>query len=113
MPTENEVGIQIRFDAINLLLTDTFERGFLSTIRQDYVKEGSVGVYAQQTAHWSDWCKTVVGIRGDYFVASNNAVSLPINSGHPAAFVPGPKPSMILGPFEKIRILYGYRPRFS
>jgi outer membrane receptor protein involved in Fe transport len=93
--------VQTRFDAINLLLADTYQRGWLSTIRQDDVKEGSIGVYAQQTAHWSDWCKTVIGIRGDFFVASNDAVSQPLNSGHPAAFVPGPKGSIIFGPFEK------------
>jgi hypothetical protein len=58
VPTEHEIGVQTRFDAINLLLTDTYQRGWLSTIRQDYVKEDSIGVYAQETAHWSDWCKT-------------------------------------------------------
>jgi TonB-dependent Receptor Plug Domain/TonB dependent receptor len=105
VPSENEIGIQTRFDAINLLLTNTYERGFLSTIRQDYVDEGSIGVYAQQTVHWSDWCKTVVGIRGDFFAASDDqvapAATQALNSGKPAAFVPGPKASMTLGPFAK------------
>ena len=101
VPTENEIGVQTRFDAINLLLTDTFERGCLSTIRQDDVKEGSIGVYAQQTAHWSDWCKTIIGIRGDFYAGSVNALSEPLNSGHPTAFVPGPKATIIFGPFEK------------
>ncbi len=101
VPTENEIGVQTRFDGINLLLTNTYERAYLSTIRQDIVDEGSIGVYAQQTAHWSDWCKTVIGIRGDFYAASDNAVSLPINSGNPTAFVPGPKASIIFGPFNK------------
>jgi len=105
IPTENEIGVQTRIDAINLLLTNTYEREFLSLIRQDVVAEGSIGVYAQQTAHWSDWCKTVVGIRGDFFAASDDQVgpvaTQALNSGKPKAFVPGPKASMILGPFEK------------
>ncbi len=105
VPTEYEIGVQTRFDAINLLLSNTYERAYLSTIRQDYVQEGSIGVYAQQTAHWSDWCKTVIGIRGDFFAASDNQVApaytQALNSGKPTAFVPGPKASMIFGPFEK------------
>ncbi len=105
VPTEYEIGVQTRFDAINLLLSNTYERAYLSTIRQDYVQEGSIGVYAQQTAHWSDWCKTVIGIRGDFFAASDNQVApaytQAFNSGKPTAFVPGPKASMIFGPFEK------------
>ena len=68
-------------------------------------EEGSIGVYAQQTAHWSDWCKTIIGIRGDFFAASDNQVApaytQALNSGKPTAFVPGPKASMIFGPFEK------------
>ncbi|MGH6863164.1 MAG: TonB-dependent receptor, partial [Methylocella sp.] len=101
VPAEHEIGVQTRFDNIDLLLTDTQQRQYLSTIRQDYVKEGSIGVYAQQTLHWSDWCKTIVGIRGDFFVGSVNAVSLPANSGNPVAFVPGPKGSIIFGPFAE------------
>ena len=101
VPTEHEIGVQTRFDAINLLLTDTFQRGWLSTIRQDNVKEGSIGVYAQQTSHWSDWCKTIIGIRGDFYAGSVYALNQPLNSGTPTAFVPGPKGSIIFGPFEK------------
>ena len=101
VPTEHEIGVQTRFDAINLLLTDTYHRGWLSTIRQDDVKEGSIGVYAQQTAHWSDWCKTIIGIRGDFYAGSVEAINQPLNSGTPTAFVPGPKGSIIFGPFEK------------
>lgn len=101
VPTEHEIGVQTRFDAINLLLTNTQRRQFLSTIRQDYVKEGSIGVFAQQTAHWSDWCKTIIGIRGDFYAASVNAVDQPLNSGNPVAFVPGPKGSIIFGPFAE------------
>jgi hypothetical protein len=105
VPTENEIGVQTRFDAINLLLTNTYERTYLSTIRQDEVEEGSIEVYAQQTAHWSDWCKTIIGIRGDFFAASDNQVApvitQAVNSGNPKAFVPGPKGSIVFGPFRR------------
>nr|CAJ01624.1 putative outer membran receptor signal peptide protein [Methylocapsa acidiphila] len=101
IPTETEFGVQTRFDAINLLLTDTQNRQYLSTIRKDYVKEGNISLFAQQTYHWSDWAKMIVGIRGDLYAGSVNAVSQPQNSGNAVAFVPGPKGSLILGPFNK------------
>ncbi|SFK69114.1 TonB-dependent receptor [Methylocapsa palsarum] len=101
IPAETEFGVQTRFDDINLLLTNTAQRQYLSTIRQDAVKEGSIGVYAQQTLHWTDWFKMVVGVRGDLYSGWNDALSLPVNSGSPVAFVPGPKASLIFGPFNK------------
>jgi outer membrane receptor protein involved in Fe transport len=101
IPTETTFGVQSRFDDINLLLTNTYQRHWLSTTRQDHVREGSIGFYAQQTYHWSEWCKAIVGIRGDVYTASVNALNLPLNSGDAVAFVPGPKLSVIFGPFEK------------
>ncbi|MGC2222257.1 MAG: hypothetical protein WA624_07775 [Methylocella sp.] len=71
----------------------------------DYLDEGSIGVYGQQTAHWSDWCKTIIGFRGDFFAASDSqvapAITQAVNSGNPKAFVPGPKASIVFGHFEK------------
>ncbi len=101
IPNEAEIGVQTRFDKINLLLTNTLDRQYLSTIRQDDVNEGSVALYAQDTQHWSNWFKSVIGIRGDYFLASDRSISEPLNSGRPSAFVPGPKASFIFGPFDK------------
>src|SRR5208282_3814034 len=43
LPIETTVGIQTRYDAIDLALTDTYQRAFLSNIRSDKVDEGSVG----------------------------------------------------------------------
>ena len=39
----------------------------------DRVEESSVGVYAQNTTRWTDWMRTVTGIRGDYFTARVNS----------------------------------------
>ena len=32
--------------------------------------EGNVGIYAENTVHWTDWLRTTAGWRGDYFAAS-------------------------------------------
>ena len=60
---ETTFGVQIRDDAIDLGLTDTYQRVFLSNIRSDKVNEGSAGIYAESTVHWTDWYRTTFGWR--------------------------------------------------
>ena len=57
-PMETTFGIQTRYDDIDLGLTDTYQRAFLSNVRSDKVREESVGVYAENTVSWTDWLKT-------------------------------------------------------
>ncbi len=66
LPMETEIGIQSRYDDIRLDLNNTVQRQFLSPIRSDAVQEGSVGLFVQNTLHWTDWLRTNVGWRGDY-----------------------------------------------
>src|SRR5262249_22499123 len=61
LPTETTFGIQTRYDAINIALTDTYQRAFLSNIRSDKVEEGSIGVYAENTVRWLPWLRTTLG----------------------------------------------------
>jgi len=65
LPMETEVGVQSRYDDIRLDLNNTVQRQFLSPIRSDAVQEGSVGIFAENTLHWTDWLRTIVGWRGD------------------------------------------------
>ena len=37
----------------------------LSTVREDRVQEGNVGMWTDTTARWTDWLRTTVGIRED------------------------------------------------
>ena len=69
LPVETVVGLQTRYDDINLALTNTFRRDFLSNIRSDKVRETSVSVYAENTVHWASWLRTTLGWRGDYYDA--------------------------------------------
>ena len=43
--SETTIGVQSRYDAIDVGLFNTKQRVTLSTVREDEVKEGSVGVY--------------------------------------------------------------------
>ena len=38
------------------------QRSFLSNVRSDRVTEASVGIYAQNTIHWTDWFRTTIGL---------------------------------------------------
>ena len=98
--TENRIGIQLRHDDISLGLLKTAQRQTLSTVRDDHVLESSVGVYAQNTTRWTDWVRTVLGIRGDYFRGRVNSDTA-ANSGGFDGFIGSPKASLIFGPFHK------------
>ena len=100
-------GVQTRYDDIELALTDTFQRSFLSNVRSDRVGEGSVGVYAQNTLQWTSWLRTTVGWRGDYYAANVNSIFDANNSGHVSAGIGSPKFTMVLGPFNKTEFFLG------
>jgi hypothetical protein len=101
IPSETEFGVQTRYDAINLSLQNSFRRQFSSLTRSDKVKEGNIGFYGQTTLVWNEWFKSNFGWRGNFFAADVNAVSNPVNSGSPTAFIANPKVSLVFGPFDK------------
>ncbi|HEY6967178.1 MAG TPA: TonB-dependent receptor, partial [Burkholderiales bacterium] len=94
----NKLGVQLRYDRVNPLgLSDTVARQAVNTVRQDDVKEGSAGLFAENSVQWNTWLRSVVGLRYDRYsfnVASDN----PANSGKVEAHITSPKLSLILGP---------------
>jgi len=100
-------GVQSRYDAIDLALSDTFQRSFLSHIRSDKVGEGSVGVYAENAVKWTDWLKTIVGWRGDYYQARVDSIFDANNSGAVSAGIGSPKFRAVIGPFNKTEFFVG------
>jgi opacity protein-like surface antigen/outer membrane receptor protein involved in Fe transport len=107
LPSQTVVGLQTRDDDINVGLTNTFRRQFLSNTLVDHVNEGNVGVYAENTTRWTDWWRTTLGLRGDYFAASVNSMLQPANSGNPNAALPSPKFTSVFGPFYKTEFFLG------
>jgi outer membrane receptor protein involved in Fe transport len=106
-PMETTFGFQSRYDNINLALTDTYQRAFLSNVRSDKVGEGSVGIYAQNTVRWTDWLRTTLGWRGDFYEATVNSIFDANNSGNPSAAIGSPKFTMVVGPFNKTEFFFG------
>jgi outer membrane receptor protein involved in Fe transport len=104
---ETTFGVQTRYDDINLGLTYTFQRAFLSNVRSDKVEEASVGVYVQNTVHWTDWLRTTLGWRGDYYSANVGSLFDANNSGKVSAGIGSPKFTMVVGPFNKTEFFFG------
>ncbi len=96
--TDTKIGLQTRYDNIDVALGKTYQRTPLSTVRADQVAEASVSAYAENTAYWTPWFRSVLGYRVDWFAASVNS-DLPENSGKSTAAMGSPKASLIFGPF--------------
>ncbi|MCS3727209.1 TonB-dependent receptor [Bradyrhizobium betae] len=107
LPMQTTIGLQSRYDAIDLALTNTFQRGFLASIRSDEVAEGSVGLYAENTVRWTDWLRTTIGLRGDYYAADVTSLFNAANSGRADAALGSPKFRMVLGPFNQTEFFFG------
>ncbi|WP_291614850.1 TonB-dependent receptor [Bradyrhizobium sp.] len=107
LPAQTTFGLQSRYDAIDLALINTFQRGFLSNIRSDKVGEGSVGIYGQTTVGWTDWLRTTAGLRADIYDARVNSAFNANNSGHASAALASPKFTMTIGPFNKTEFFIG------
>jgi len=107
LPMQTTFGVQTRYDAINLALTDTFQRSFLSNVRSDRVGEGSIGIYAQNTVKWTDWLRTTLGWRGDYYQARVDSIFDSNNSGAVSAGIGSPKFTMAIGPFNRTEFFVG------
>jgi len=103
--TQTRVGLQTRGDDIRVGLFKTFQRETLSTVREDSVREGNVGLWADTTARWTDWLRTTIGIREDHF-AGRVRSDTPANSGNAQASMTSPKAGVVLGPWYRTE-LYG------
>jgi outer membrane receptor protein involved in Fe transport len=106
-PPETVYGVQSRYDDINVALSDTVQRQFLSAILSDHINEGNAGIYVENTVYWTDWLKTTLGWRGDYFSTSVDSILQTANSGNNQAAIGSPKFRMVVGPFYKTEFFAG------
>lgn len=100
LQSQTRVGVQSRYDDIHVGLFKTEQRAWLSTVRDDRMQEGNVGLWTDTTTHWNDWLHTTVGIREDFF-AGHVFSDTPENSGNAQASMTSPKAGIVLGPWSK------------
>jgi outer membrane receptor protein involved in Fe transport len=107
LPTETVYGVQSRYDDINVALSNTVQRQFLSSILADHIEEGNAGIYAENTVHWTNWLHTTLGWRGDIYAVSVNSILQSANSGSNQAAIGSPKFRMVFGPFAGTEFFVG------
>jgi hypothetical protein len=95
-----EAGLQLRHDNIDVNLLDTQSRIPFATVSNDVVGETEMGLYLQNTTHWTQFMRTVAGLREQYIAMNLTSNVLPENSGSVAANKLLPKLSVILGPWN-------------
>jgi hypothetical protein len=100
LETQTRVGVQSRYDDIRVGLFKTEQRTPLSTVREDRVQEGNVGIWMDTTTRWTDWLRSTVGLREDIFTGRVLS-DTPENSGNAQASMTSPKAGIVLGPWYK------------
>ena len=98
--SQTTLGVQVENDNIHNGIYSTMARQRLSTTRQDHIVETSVGAYMENTTYWTDWFRTMAGLRADSYrfkVDSDNA----LNSGKARETLASPKLGLIFGPWAK------------
>lgn len=104
----NKVGIQARVDRLDpITLEATVQRQLLSTVREDRVRESSIGLFLENTTQWMEKFRSVAGVRLDDYsfdVASNIAA----NSGTVDKTLASPKLALILGPWNQTEFFVSY-----
>jgi outer membrane cobalamin receptor len=113
------VGVQLRYDSAYVNRKHTLDRAPLSycSLEQadgptlevpvaggicnaDQVHLTDLGPYLEDTTHWTKWLRTVVGLREEYYRASDHSLTTGFSgSAHETLFQP--KGSLILGPFAQ------------
>lgn len=96
---ENTIGLDARADRIRAGLFNTVERSRTGTTRDDSVRQDSVGLYLQNRTAWTQWFRTVAGVRGDSFHADVRSDTR-ANSGRTGDHQVSPKLGLIFGPWS-------------
>ncbi|QBE64415.1 TonB-dependent receptor [Pseudoduganella lutea] len=96
----NRAGVQVRGDRLSPVgLYTTVARRTTATVREDRVRETSAGVFAETSAHWTPWLRTVAGLRGEAFRFS-------VTGRREEATIVTPKLSIVAGPWQGTELFF-------
>jgi outer membrane receptor protein involved in Fe transport len=96
-----EIGLQVRQDYIHVGLLNTEARVPFQVVSNDLVNETEIGTYIQNSSGWTNWFRTVAGLRLDDLHMGMTSLNIPENSGNASGQRLSPKLSMIFGPWDK------------
>ncbi len=104
----NKFGMQVRYDWLSPVgLYSTTARQQTSVVSESNVREGSIGLFAENTMQWLDKFRTIAGIRYDAYRFNVNS-SIASNSGTANDHIVSPKLSLIFGPWAKTEYFINY-----
>jgi hypothetical protein len=120
--TETDFGVQLRYDDAYVDRRHTAQRQLLPTcsIEQDdgpaiqvpntngacnadRVHLLDLGPYIENTTHWTPWLRTILGMREEYYHASDHSFISDF-SGSKSQTLLQPKASVVLGPFYQTEL---------
>lgn len=105
---ENSIGMQGRFDRIAPVgLFATTQQRVLHPIAVSRVTEASLAAWFQNTVQWTDWLRSIAGVRYDRY-HFNVSSSIEENSGKVNDHIASPKLSLVLGPWSKTEFFVNY-----
>ena len=107
---ELSVGTQWRRDRLDpVVLALSSDRRTHAIVREDRVTQTSVGLHAEGLVYWTDWLRSIVGLRADHY-AFDITSSLPANSGRASDRLASPKLSLVFGPWAQTEwyVNHGY-----
>ena len=96
-----EIGVQTRHDQIHVSLFDTHDRIPFATASDNLVSETESALYIENTTIWSDWFRSLLGVRADGINLDLKSQTYQANSGKVSDSRVSPKASFILGPWDK------------
>ena len=107
-PTEYAVGASIRHDAVGTVgLHRTVAQHRTSAIRDDAVQQSTVGLFGQSEIEWTRVFRTTLGVRGDLYRYSVDALRAP-NTGSGTSALISPKLTAVLGPWRATELYLNY-----
>ena len=97
----SEAGLQVRHDDIRVSLANTESRVPFRTVSDDRVGETETGLYLQNTTRWTQWLRTLAGVREQFISMNMDALATPQNRGNASGRKTLPKLSLIFGPWAR------------
>ena len=106
--TESSVGVSIRQDNVGEVgLYPTVAKRRTGVYRADAVQQTTLGVFAQSEVEWTDFFRTTVGLRGDGYRYSIDAIRA-LNDGQGTSGLVSPKLTAVFGPWAGSELYLNY-----
>ena len=95
---QTRVGLDVRADFVHPALYSTEDRGVYAAVREDRLSTTGISPWIEHKFSWTDWFRTVLGLRGDWYAFDVNNQLGGISASKSQA-VASPKASLVFGPW--------------